>query len=147
MSTESDDGHIAYVSLLILFDQYGNLIKETIHMMQRNRASFYFHSGNPQFFLKVNQGPTSRYMHIHKQLMWMIMTDRIQFRTAVTVYRCLYVNRFQNIWLNCAFRCQTDRPVDGFDLPPADNSSYLLTVNLWTRSLAISGHRIWNSLP
>jgi len=63
------------------------------------------------------------------------------------------VNRFQNIWLNCAFRCQTDHPVTVFDLqttrptipccpavPPANFSTYR------HRAFAISGPRIWNSL-
>jgi len=87
--------------------------------------------------------------HVRRhELHWLDMTDRIQFRTAVTVYRCLRESVPGYLAELCIplsdrssrYRLQsiTSRQLV---VPPAKLSTY------GRRAFAISGPRIWNSLP
>jgi len=82
------------------------------------------------------------------ELHWLDMTDRIQFRTAVTVHRCLpesvpgYLAELC-IPLSDRSPCYCLRSTASRQLvvPPAKLSTY------GHRAFATSGPRIWNSLP
>ena len=82
------------------------------------------------------------------ELHWLDMTDRIQFRTAVTVYRCLRKSvpgYLANLCIPLSDRSSRYhlRFTAGRQLvvPPAKLSTY------GHQAFTVSGPRIWNSLP
>ena len=78
-------------------------------------------------------------------LHWLDMTDRIQFRIAVTVYRCLHGTAPEYLFVPVSTRssrhCLRSSDSNKLVVPPVKLSTY------GRRSFTASGSIVWNSLP
>ena len=102
------------------------------------------------FAIVTNTRKYDRGLHhtMRHDLHWLDMTDRIQFRIAVTVYRCLHGTApeyLSELFVPASTRssrhCLRSSDSNKLVVPPVKLSTY------GRRSFTASGPIVWNSLP
>jgi len=113
-----------------------------------SRSSMWHESIDTHDFIKKYAQNRGLHHTMRHDLHWLDMTDRIQFRIAVTVYRCLlgtapeYLSKlFVPASTRSSRHCLRSSDSNKLVVPAVKLSTY------GRRSFTASGPIVWNSLP